>query len=171
MLFSMTARRVARSAILGTKWLSESTKDAMFRIYQFTGQERIKDFDKEVELQKQILLREDTVYAAWRKRKEEKPIRDLQDRIDERSMYTVSRGNRKKVRELEEHFEDKKRRDAYISEEEKRAAKEKETKVQYRTDGEENAEERNEEAEEDAGQQPTKRKGGQKTTGRIEQGR
>lgn len=169
MLFSMTARRVARSAILGTKWLSESTKDAMFRIYQFTGQERIKEFDQEVELQKQLLLKEDELYKRWRKRKEEKPIRELQDRIDERSIYTVSRGNRKKIRELEKQFEDKKRRDAYVSEEEKREEKEKATRIQYET-GEDDREASTGEAEEETGEQTRKRKGGRKATGRIEQG-
>lgn len=170
MLFSMTARRVARSAILGTKWLSESTKDAMFRIYQFTGQERIKEFDQEVELQKEILLKEDTVYERWRKRKEDKPIRELQDRIDERSLYTVSRGNRKKVRELEKHFEDKKRRDAYVSEEEKKEEKEKATQIQYRTD-DNDPEASSGEAEEETREQTRTRKGGKKATRRIEQGR
>jgi hypothetical protein len=170
MHFSMTARRVARSAILGTKWLSESTKDAMFRIYQFKGQEKVKEFDEEVERQKALLLREDKVYEAWRKRKEEKPIKDLQDRIDERQMYTVSRGNRKKVRALEEYFEDKKRRAAYISDEEKLAEQDKLKKIQYRTD--ENAgdpAERNGETDGDAGQKTRKKE--KKKSRRIEQGR
>jgi hypothetical protein len=171
MHFSMTARRVARSAILGTKWLSESTKDAMFRVYQFKGQEKVKEFEEEVERQKALLLREDKVYEAWRNRKEAKPIKDLQDRIDERAMYTVSRGNRKKVRKLEEYFEDKKRRAAYISEEEKLADEDKLKQIQYRT-GDENAggpDERNGETEGDGGQQTRKKK--TKKAGRVDQGR
>ena len=59
MLFSMTARRAARSAILGTKWLSESTRDAMYRVFQFRGENSVKEFDEEVERQKALLLAED----------------------------------------------------------------------------------------------------------------
>jgi len=117
-LFSMTARKVARSAILGTKWLSQSTRDAMYRLFQFRGQDAVKLFDKEVEHQKQVLLREDKVYEAWKRVKGGKSLRVIEDRVDERLRYTTSPHNRKIIRALERKNEEKRRKDAYISQEE-----------------------------------------------------
>jgi Ribosomal protein L17 len=119
--FSMTARRVARSAILGTKWLSESTKDAMYRVFQFQGQKRIKEFDEEVDRQKQLLLEEDKHHEEWLRMKEEKPIRKIEDRVFERARYTTSKHNAKKRKQLEAMDMERQRKDAYVSEEEKKA--------------------------------------------------
>jgi hypothetical protein len=120
MQFSMTARRVARSSILATKWLSESTKNAMHRIIQFR-ENGAKEFDEEVERQKAILLKEDKNYEAWRKSKEDRSLRDIENRIDERALYTTSRHNRRRWKAMDQQHEEKKRRDAYVSEEEKKA--------------------------------------------------
>jgi hypothetical protein len=121
MLFSMTARRVARSKILGTKWLSESTRDAMYRIFQFRGENGVKEFDEEVERQKALLMAEDKRFENWQMKKEEKTIQQLEDRVDERAMYTTSRHNRRKLRELEARDNEKRRANAYVSEEDKDA--------------------------------------------------
>ena len=125
MHFSMTARRVARSQILGTKWLSQSTRDDMFGIFQFRGQHTVKDFDKEVERQKSILLYEDKVYDGYRRRKEEKSLEEIKKRIDERLIWTTSIHDRKARRKLEKEAEEKRGRDAHVSEEELKAEREK----------------------------------------------
>ena len=135
MQFCMTARKVARSSILGTKWLSESTKNAMHRVFQFRGQVAIKEFDQEVERQKALLLREDKIYEYWRRKRENKPLREIEDRIDERSRYTTSVHNKKQIRELEKRVEEKRRRDAYVSEEEKKAEYDKQVSVLNQADG------------------------------------
>jgi Ribosomal protein L17 len=137
MQFSMTARRVARSSVLGTKWLSESAKNAMHRIIQFR-ENGVKEFDDEVERQKALLLKEDKIYEAWWKSKEDRSLRDIEDRIDERALYTTSRHNRRRWRAMDRQHEEKKRRDAYVSEEEKKAEYE-ENLVRYKTDDEEGA--------------------------------
>lgn len=121
MHFSMTARIVARSAILGTKWLSESTRNAMYGIFQFRGEHVVAEFDREVERQKALLLKEDRVYEKWKRKKDAKPLRDIENRIHERAVYTTSVHNRRKIRELEERDEEKRRNDSHISEKEKRA--------------------------------------------------
>jgi hypothetical protein len=132
MQFSMTARRVARSSILGTKWLSESAKDAMYRVIQFRDN-GVKEFDEEVERQKRLLLKEDKMYEAWRRTKETKTVRDIEDRVDQRTLYTTSRHNRRKWKEIEEKEEDKKRKDAKVSEEEKKKEYEQNV-VRYKKD-------------------------------------
>jgi hypothetical protein len=119
MHFSMTARIVARSAILGTKWLSESTRNAMHRIFQSRGKDAVAEFDREVDRQKALLLQEDRFYEMWKKRKDLKPLRDIESRIHERAMYTTSVHNRRKIRELQERDEEKRRNDSHVSEEEK----------------------------------------------------
>ena len=124
MLLSMTARRVARAHLLDTKWLSQETKEDMSRLFQFGGADRVTSFNAEVERQKALLQREDKVYEAWRKRREEKPLRDIEDRVDERHKYTVSRSNRRQIKMLEERAMAKRERDAYVSEEEKKAEEE-----------------------------------------------
>ncbi len=134
MLFSMTARRVARSRILGTKWLSQETRDDIYRLFQFGGEARTKAFEEEVERQKLLLQKEDKVYEAFRKRREEKPIRELMDRIDEREQYTVSRNDRKKIRDMERRAREKRERDSFVSEEEKKAEEEQRRVVQQRKD-------------------------------------
>lgn len=126
MQWCMTARKVARSQLLGTKWLSESTRNAMYQLLQFRGEEGGKEFDEEIERQKKLLMREDKLYDALQKRKQTKTLRDIQDRIDERARYTTSIHNRKAIRKLEESYEEKKQRDAYVSQEELRAEREKE---------------------------------------------
>src|SRR5271169_1505184 len=125
MHFCMTARRVARSQILGTKWLSQSTRDDMFQIFQFKGKNTVQDFDKEVERQKAILLREDKVYEGYRRRKQEKSLEEIKKRIDERLLWTTSIHNRKARRKLEKEGEEKRRRDAHVSEEELKAEEKK----------------------------------------------
>jgi hypothetical protein len=125
MHFCMTARRVARSQILDTKWLSESTRDDMFRIFQFKGKNTVKDFDKEVERQKAILLKEDKVYEGYRRRKQEKTLEQIQERIDERLLYTTSIHNRKARRTLEKEGEDRRRRKIHMSEKETKDEEEK----------------------------------------------
>jgi hypothetical protein len=125
MHFCMTARRVARSQILDTKWLSESTRDDMFRIFQFKGKNTVKDFDKEVERQKAILLKEDKVYEGYRRRKQEKTLEQIQERIDERLLYTTSVHNRKAMRTLEKEGEDRRRRKIHMSEKETKDEEEK----------------------------------------------
>jgi Ribosomal protein L17 len=120
MLFSMTARKVARSTILGTKWLSESTKDAMYRIFQFRGQNAVKEFDAEVERQKALLVNEDKQYEAWRRIKDGKTVREIEDRVNERAPYTLSPHNRKRRREYGERMELRRRKDSYMSEEDKK---------------------------------------------------
>ena len=57
----------------------------------------------------------------WQKKKEEKTIQQLEDRVDERALYTTSRHNRRKLRELETRDNEKRRRNAYVSEEDKDA--------------------------------------------------
>jgi hypothetical protein len=121
MHFSMTARRVARSSILGTKWLSESTRDAMYRIFQFRGGNAVREFDEEVERQKQLLIREDKIQNTLQRIKDGKTIRRIEDRIDERAQYNTSPHNRKKMRQLEMRDAEKRRKDAYLSEEDKKA--------------------------------------------------
>ena len=121
MLFSMTARNVARSAILGTKWLSIQTKHAMHRLFQFRGENAVKEFDEEVERQKGLLLREDKVYEAWRKRREEKPLGAIEDRIEERVLYMTSRHNLRGMHEINEKMKEKRRKESYVSDEEKQA--------------------------------------------------
>jgi hypothetical protein len=125
MLFSMTARRVARSRILGTKWLSQETRDDIHRLFQFGGQSRVQAFEEEVERQKVLLEKEDKAYEAFRKRREEKPIREITDRIDERARYTVSRNDRRKLREMDRRAQEKKERDSFVSKEERDAYVEK----------------------------------------------
>jgi hypothetical protein len=125
MHFCMTARRVARSQILDTKWLSESTRDDMFRIFQFKGKNTVKDFDKEVERQKAILLKEDKVYEGYRRRKQEKTLEQIQERINERLLYTTSIHNRKAMRTLEKEGEDRRRRKIHMSEKETKDEEEK----------------------------------------------
>jgi len=137
MQFSMTARRVARSSILATKWLSESTKNAMHRIIQFR-ENGAKEFDEEVERQKALLLKEDKIYEAWKKSKEDRSLRDIENRIDERALYTTSRHNRRRWKTMDQQHEEKKRRDAYVSEEEKKAEYV-ENLGGYKTDDEEGA--------------------------------
>src|SRR5277367_6605219 len=123
--FCMTARRVARSQILDTKWLSQSTRDDMFRIFQFKGKNTVNDFDKEVERQKAILLQEGKVYEGYRRRKQEKTLEEIKERIDERLLWTTSIHNKKARRKLEKEGEEKRRRDAHMSEEEAKAEDEK----------------------------------------------
>ena len=125
MLFSMTARRVARSHLLGTKWLSQETREDMYRLFQFGGQDRVKAFNEEVERQKVLLQNEDKVVEKMRKRREEKPLRDVEDRVDERARYTVSRNNRRQIKAMQERAREKRERDAFVSEEEKKAEEEK----------------------------------------------
>jgi succinate dehydrogenase/fumarate reductase flavoprotein subunit len=126
MHFSMTARRVARSSILGTKWLSESTRDGMYRIFKFRGEDRVKEFDDEVERQKRLLEREDNLYEAWRKFKEDKPVKEIEDRLDERMQYTAAYKMRKLPR-FKARFEEKRRKEelkkTILSEEEKEQIK------------------------------------------------
>ena len=151
MHFSMTARRVARSSILGTKWLSESTRDAMFRILQFRGQKGGKEFDEEVERQKELLLKEDKLHEMYLRRKEGRTVQQIEDRVDERARYTTSRHNRRQVRALEERFRNKKRRDSYVSEVDK--AEEYEELTQH-------AEKLRLEKEAEDGEKPKKEQGG-----------
>jgi hypothetical protein len=125
MQWCMTARKVARSQILGTKWLSESTKGAMYQLLQFRGEKGIEEFDEEVARQKNLLMREDKVHGALLRSKQNKTIRDIEDRVDERALYSSSRTNRKHMKEMEERMREKQRRDAYISEAEIKADQEK----------------------------------------------
>jgi len=101
MLWSMTARRVARSAILGTKWLSESSRDAMYRVFQFRGPDAVKQFDEEVERQKQLLLREDRKISREHKAIGERTVKQIEERVDERLRWTTSRHNRRAIREVQ----------------------------------------------------------------------
>ena len=134
MLFCMTARRVARSHLLETKWLSQETREDMYRLFQYGGPDRVKAFNEEVERQKALLQREDQVYETWRKRKEEKPLREVEDRVDERARYTVSPSNRREIRRMEERNREKRERDAFVSEEEKKAEEEKMRVIQQTKD-------------------------------------
>ena len=97
----------------------------MFRIFQFKGKNTVKDFDKEVERQKAILLKEDKVYEGYRRRKQEKTLEQIQERIDERLLYTTSIHNRKARRTLEKEGEDRRRRKLHMSKEETKDEEEK----------------------------------------------
>src|SRR5271170_8295394 len=90
MLYSMTARNVARSKLLGTKWISLSTRDKMHQVIKFRGPNAVKEFDEEVALQETILMKEDAEYEKWQKHKATKTVEDIQKRIDERENYTIS---------------------------------------------------------------------------------
>jgi len=126
MQWCMTARKIARSQLLGTKWVSEATKNAMYQLLQFRGENGTKQFDEEVERQKNLLIREDKIYDVIQKNKQSKTVKDIEDRIFERAQYTTSQRNRKKAREFKEQEQEKRRRDAYVSEEEKKVEYEKE---------------------------------------------
>jgi hypothetical protein len=121
MLFSMTARNVARSAILGTKWLSEPTKNAIHRLLKSRGEEGLKSFEEEVQHQKEILLREDDIYETQQTSISERPLERIKDRVLHRKMQNTNPKNKKKRRLLEEEWEERKRRLAYVSEEDKNA--------------------------------------------------
>ena len=133
MQFSMTARRVARSLILGTKWLSETTKEAMYKLLQSRG---VKTFDEEVERQKTLLMKEDKMYEAWKKLKEGKSVREIEDRVYERALYTTSKYNRRRWRELEQRQVTMNRKDSHMTEEEKEAERQASV-VKTTPDGEE----------------------------------
>ena len=119
MQWCMTARKVARSQLLETKWLSESTRDTMYQLLKYRGEEGVKAFDEEVERQKKILIHEDEVQASMQKKKEEKTLRQLQDRMDERDLWTLSHNNKSLLNKLKKREIEKRRTDSYISEEEK----------------------------------------------------
>ena len=99
MLWSMTARRVARSAILGTKWLSESARDAMYRVFQFRGPDAVKQFDEEVDRQKTLLLREDRRLKREREAIEERTVKQIEERVNQRASLTMSRHNKRAMKE------------------------------------------------------------------------
>ena len=121
MLFSMTARKIARYAILGTEWRSRSTVRALGRILKYRGPNAEQEFEDEVGRQRAILEKEDKTYEKWLTFRREIPVKDIQDRVYERELFGMSQKNRRKRKELNEIF--RKRRDeaAYISEEEKKA--------------------------------------------------
>jgi hypothetical protein len=121
MLWSMTARRVARSAILGTKWLSESSRDAMYRVFQFRGPDAVKQFDEEVERQKNLLLREDRKITRERKAIGDRTMEQIHERVDERERWTTSRHNIKAMREVTQKRVNRGWEDTKPSEEEKEA--------------------------------------------------
>jgi hypothetical protein len=118
MLFSMTARRVARSAILKTKWLSESARDAMYRVFQFRGPDAVKQFDQEVERQKKLLLSEDRKLKREQKSIEERTVRQIEDRVDKRLRYTISRHNRRAMTALIDKIRSRNAADAKVTKEE-----------------------------------------------------
>jgi Ribosomal protein L17 len=121
MLWSMTARRVARSAILGTKWLSESSRDAMYRVFQFRGPDAVKQFDEEVARQKKLLLREDRKIKREQKAIADRTLEQIDARIDHRKLYTISRHDHKAQRELSEKKVEQGKEDGTPTEEEKEA--------------------------------------------------
>jgi hypothetical protein len=93
----------------------------MYRIFQFRGENAVREFDEEVERQKLLLIKEDKLQQNLNRMREEKTIRQIEDRIDERAIYNTSPNNRKKLRQMEKKDSEKRRRDAYLSEEDKKA--------------------------------------------------
>jgi hypothetical protein len=120
-LWSMTARRVARSAILGTKWLSESSRDAMYRVFQFRGPDAVKQFDEEVARQKKLLLREDRKITREHKALEDRTVDQIDERVNERKQWTTSRHNRRAIRAMMENRSNQVDEEGRATEEEKEA--------------------------------------------------
>jgi Ribosomal protein L17 len=107
MLWSMTARRVARSQILGTQFLSLATRDAMTRVLKFRGPPGKREFDREVAHQKNLLEKEDSAYQAWRTKVTGFDEKFLDDRVFERRVAGTSQVKSRQLSRLEKEFEER----------------------------------------------------------------
>ena len=117
MLLCMTARNIARSAILGTKWVSKATRDAMFRLFQFGGEPAIQKFEKEVERQEEILREQDKVYNRYLDKRNNISVERLEERLLVRDRRTISKWDRKGRRWLKERGEERGKQDRFVPQE------------------------------------------------------
>lgn len=78
----------------------------------------MKQFDEEVERQKKLLLSDDRKLNRDRKAIEERTVKDIQDRVDERLRYTLSRHDKRGMRELVEKTRNKEWEDSRPTQEE-----------------------------------------------------
>ena len=116
MLQCMTARNMARSVILGTQWVSKATRDAMFRLFQFRGEEAIQEFEKEVARQHKILLKQDKEYKKEMEGRDNISEKGLEERLVEREIMSISLWDRKGRRKLTERRKALSRADRKVSE-------------------------------------------------------
>lgn len=117
MLLCMTARNIARSAILGTKWVSKATRDAMFRLFQFGGETAIQKFEKEVARQQEILERQDKLYNQDLERRNNISFERLEERLYVRDKQNTSVWDRKARRWLVERGEEREKQDLFVPKE------------------------------------------------------